>query len=146
MEIRPFNPSDTDQLLTVFRESVPGAFGINEVDEYAEFLRTNTDPYFVATYQEKPIGACGYYCLEGKNVARICWILTDPAAKGLGVGGALLTHTLNLIRQQTNIQQVECRTSQVAYRFFEKYGFRLHYTEPDMWAPGLDLYFMTLAL
>ena len=39
---------------------------------------------------------------------------------------------------------IECQTSQVAYRFFEKFGFVLQHTEPKHWAPGLDLYFMTL--
>lgn len=33
MEIRPFDSSDTEQLLMVFRKSVPAAFGANEVDE-----------------------------------------------------------------------------------------------------------------
>jgi|GEM_PF-6171891 len=99
MEVRPFDSSDAEQLLIVFRKSVPAAFGANEVDEYAEFLRTNTDPYFVATYQEKAVGTCGYYIDKEKKTARICWILTDPDLKGMSIGSTLLKYKLLIIRK-----------------------------------------------
>ncbi|QHW00683.1 GNAT family N-acetyltransferase [Spirosoma endbachense] len=146
MLIRPFKSSDSGQLLAAFRKNIPTAFGVNELGEYAEFLRTNTDPYFVADHDGQVVGACGHYITSDGQVSRICWILTDPDAKGLGVGKALLAYNLGLIRQRSGSQLVECRTSQVAYQFFEKSGFQLQYTEPNVWAPGLDLYFMTLNL
>jgi ribosomal protein S18 acetylase RimI-like enzyme len=34
------------------------------------------------------------------------------------------------------------RTSQHAWRFFEKMGFELQKTEKNFWAPGFDLYQM----
>lgn len=143
MPIRPFQPADAEPLLTVFAKNVPDAFDENEVAEYADFLTTNTDPYFVAERDGRVVGACGYYIRPDHQTARIVWILADPASRGLGVGGALLRHTLRLIRQQPGIRTVESQTSQVAYRFFEKFGFRLVSTQPDYWAPGLDLYIMT---
>ncbi|GAB2560335.1 GNAT family N-acetyltransferase [Spirosoma areae] len=144
MTIRPYRPTDADDLLAVFRKNVPVAFAENEIADYAGFLQTNADPYFVAEHNEQVVGACGWYETRNGEAARICWIFADPDTKGLGVGGALLLHNLTLIRQHSGIQLVESQTSQVAYRFFEKFGFQVQYTKPDVWAPGLDLYFMTL--
>ncbi len=145
MIIRPYEPADAAILVRLFRKNVPTAFGENEIAEYADFLPNNTDPYFVAEYNGQVVGACGYYLIQDGQTARICWILTDPDAKGLGIGRALLQHNLDLIRQHPAVQLIECSTSQVAYQFFEKFGFQLQYTKPDVWAPGLDLYFMSMA-
>lgn len=144
MRVRPYIATDAGWLLAIFRKNVPVAFGADEIAEYANFLRTNTDPYFVAEHNGEVIGACGHYFVQDGQIGRICWIFSDPDRKGLGVGGALLKHNLDQIRQHTTVQIVECRTSQVAYRFFEKFGFVLQYTELNYWAPGLDLYFMKL--
>ena len=54
-----------------------------------------------------------------------------------------MRYNLDVIRQLPLVRRIVCRTSQVAYRFFEKFGFQLQYTTPDFWAPGLDLYYMT---
>ena len=144
MTIRPYESTDTETLVRVFRKNVPIAFGENEIAEYADFLTKNTDPYFVADHNGQVVGACGYYLIQDGQTARICWILADPDTKGLGVGRTLLQHNLDLIRQQPTVRLIECSTSQVAYRFFEKFGFQLQYTKPNVWAPGLDLYFMSM--
>ncbi|GAB4029041.1 GNAT family N-acetyltransferase [Spirosoma gilvum] len=144
MTIRLFTQTDIEPLLEVFSKNVPAAFGENERDEYAEFLQTYTDPYFVAELNGSVVGACGHYFSDDQTVAHICWILTDPELNGLGIGSALLIYNLGLIQKQPTVRRIECRTSQVAYRFFEKFGFQIQYTKPDFWAPGLDLYFMEL--
>ncbi|MBC3783920.1 GNAT family N-acetyltransferase [Spirosoma utsteinense] len=143
MHIRPYRPGDADPLLAIFRKNIPESFGQNEIDAYATFLPVNTDPYFVAEYEGEVAGACGYYLIREGNVARICWILADPYRRGSGVGSALLRHVLNQISTHPAVNLIECETSQVAYRFFEKFDFTLHYAKPDHWAPGLDLYFMS---
>ncbi|GAB3996018.1 hypothetical protein GCM10028807_37710 [Spirosoma daeguense] len=143
MHIRPFERSDSDELLDIFRKSVPEAFGENEINEYAEFLKTYSDPYFAAEQDGEIVGACGYYVTATGNEAHICWILTDPDRKELRIGSALMNHILHLIGQLPDVELIVCRTSQVAYKFFEKFDFQLQYTKPDVWAPGLDLHFMT---
>lgn len=143
MTIRPYQPADQEMLLRLFTKNTPAAFGINEIGDYADFLKTNTDPYFVAEQDNRVVGACGHYIRPDGTTARIVWIFTDPDIKGMGVGSTLLTYNLDKIYQQPAIQAIECQTSQVAYRFFERFGFVVQRTEPDYWAPGLDLYFMT---
>ena len=144
MTLRPYIPSDAEPLLAVFRKNVPVAFAAHEIDEYAAFLPKNTDPYFVVEQSGPVVGACGYYLIREGTVARICWILTDPDGRGAGVGSTLLRHVLNEISAHSNVTRIECETSQVACGFFEKFGFVLQRTKPDHWAPGLDLYFITL--
>ena len=142
--IRPYVSADAERLLAIFRKNVPVAFAEAEIDEYASFLSKNDDPYLVAEYKGQVAGACGYYLIQESSVARICWILADPDGRGSGVGSTLLRHVLGQILTHPDVMLIECQTSQVAHRFFGKFGFVLHYTEPDHWAPGLDLYFMTL--
>lgn len=64
MQIRPYQPTDVEPLLTVFRKNVPTAFAPHEAAEYANFLRTCTDPYFVVEYDERVVGACGHYVVQ----------------------------------------------------------------------------------
>lgn len=144
MTIRSYEKTDAAQLISVFCKSVPVAFGENEISEYNTFLETWTGPYFVAEANGKILGACGYYSREDWQEAYICWTLTDPDVKGQGVGRALLLHNLALIDDNSDIGRIVCETSQVAYLFFEKFGFVLQYTKPDYWAPGLDLYHMVI--
>jgi ribosomal protein S18 acetylase RimI-like enzyme len=42
-----------------------------------------------------------------------------------------------------NITTIMVRTSQLAYKFYEKNGFILKEIEKDYWAKGFDLYSMT---
>lgn len=144
ISIRPYQPTDTESLLVVFRKNVPAAFGESEADDYADFLGVNSDPYFVAEYTEQIVGGCGCGVKDDGTTGRIAWIFSDPDFAGLGVGSALVRHCLEQLRTNPAVTLIECRTSQVAHRFFEKFGFVLQRTEPDYWVPGLDLYFMTL--
>lgn len=143
MTIRPYQPTDHEPLLAVFHKSVPHAFAPEEATDFAHFLRTNTDPYFIAELAGRVVGGCGHYLTADTATARIGWILSDPDYAGSGIGGTLLRHNLGLIARHAGIHVVECRTSQVAYRFFNKFGFQLQYTQADFWAPGFDLYFVS---
>lgn len=142
--IRPYTSADFDSLLAIFRKNVPAAFGESEVADYADFLRINPDPYFVGERNGRVVGACGCGVKDDGATGRIAWVFSDPDCAGLGVGQALVRHCLTLLRANPAVTLIECRTSQVAFRFFEKFGFVLERTEPDYWAPGLDLCFMTL--
>ena len=140
--IRPYQLTDAEPLLAIFRQNVPTAFGNSEVDDYADFLRINTDPYFVAEHNGRVVGACGCGVKDDGTTGRIAWIFTDPGTSG--AGSALMRHCLAQLHANLAVTLIECRTSQVAHRFFEKFGFVLQRTDPDYWVLGLDLYFMTL--
>ncbi|MBC7570948.1 MAG: GNAT family N-acetyltransferase [Spirosoma sp.] len=144
IHIHLYQSADETPLLTIFRKNVPAAFGESEVADYADFLRVNPDPYFVAEHNGQLVGACGCGVKEDGITGRIAWIFTDPDFAGVGVGSALVRHCLGELRANPAVTLIECRTSQVAYRFFEHLGFVLQRTELDYWVPGFDLYVMTL--
>lgn len=53
VRILPYQPAHAEPLLAVFRKNVPDAFGPDEVAEYADSLRTDTDSYFTAEYGKR---------------------------------------------------------------------------------------------
>jgi ribosomal-protein-alanine N-acetyltransferase len=92
--------------------------------------------------EEKIVGAGGYNILEKEG--RISWYFIHPDYHAQGIGKALVQHSLSELRQNEEIDRIIVRTSQHAWRFFEKMGFELQKTEQDFWAPGMDLYQMEL--
>lgn len=144
MVIRPYQPTDADALLAIFRQHVLAAFAPGEESDFQDFLQ-NLGPlqvqYAVAEQNGAVAGACGHHITPDGQTARICWVLTAPGTTG--VGRALVADQVAAIGQHPTVQVIECRTSQVAYRFFEKFGFQLQHTQSDYWAEGFDLYFMT---
>jgi len=54
----------------------------------------------------------------------------------------LTAYRIEQIAKKNAVERVCVRTSQMAYQFYEKMGFRLERTERDYWAQGFDLYEM----
>ncbi|GAB3569924.1 hypothetical protein GCM10027578_25260 [Spirosoma luteolum] len=143
VQIRSYRPADFEPLLSIFDTHVPAAFGPGERADYSHFLRTHTLPYMVAEHEGTVVGACGYTVRDDGVTGVVVWILTDRAARRQRVGTALMTCVMARLAAIPGLRAIECRTSQVAWRFFEPFGFRLQFTTPDYWAPGIDLYQMT---
>ena len=72
--------------------------------------------------------------------------MIHPDFHGKGIGTQLTLHRLNEIRKTSRVNLVQVRTSQLAYQFYEKVGFKLEKVEKDFWAKGFDLYQMQLHL
>ncbi len=140
---RPYTVTDCAGLLTIFRRNVPHSFAEDEVADYEAFLNNLPGPYFVVERDATVIGACGYARLtDPPDTARICWIFADPHQQHQGFGKFILTAIEAELRTLPNLTAVDARSSQVAYRFFEKQDYHLITTQPDYWAPGFDLYWM----
>ncbi|MNT72573.1 hypothetical protein D3C72_2111900 [compost metagenome] len=58
------------------------------------------------------------------------------------MGTKLLNHRIHKLNSIDSIQKIIVRTSQVAYRFYEKQGFKLFEIKKDYWAEGFDMYTM----
>ncbi len=144
---RPYTDTDHAALLTVLRRNVPQAFAAEEVPEFDAFLSKLPGPYYVVELDGQFVGACGYGLLnEQPDTARICWIFADPDGQNRGFGTFILTAIEAELRTLPGVATVDVRTSQVAYRFFEKHGYGLTEVRPDYWTPGFDLYWMRKAL
>lgn len=144
MQIRPFQPSDLEPLLDLMRLMVPTHFAEEEVLDYENYLREETEAYFVVEREGELIAAGGVNFRADGITARISWDMVHPEFQGKGIGRDLLHHRLDLVKDMSHIQKVDVRTSQHAHRFYEKSGFRLQEVRPDFWAKGFDLYHMEM--
>lgn len=53
-----------------------------------------------------------------------------------------MKYRIEKLRSIDSIQKITVRTSQVAYKFYEKQGFELIEIIKDYWAEGFDMYSM----
>ena len=142
IRIRVFQNDDLPAVLDLFRHHVPEAFAPTEEADLVTYLRREREDYFVITENSVIIGAGGINYFPEERIARLSWDLLHPTAQGRGIGRALVHHRIEHIREIGAYETVVVRTSQMAYRFYEKVGFKLIKAKPNYWADGYDLYIM----
>lgn len=59
--------------------------------------------------------------------------------QGKSLGTKLLKHRIGKLYSIDGVQKITVRTSQVAYKFYEKQGFELFEIKKDYWADGFDI-------
>ena len=143
--IRPYNPTDKNELLNIFTLNTPEYFDPKEVADYEAYLEEYAATYFTVEHENKIAGGVGYYVKESNKSGHITWIFFHPACAGLGLGRKAVEHCFTIFKSDPNIEKLVVTTSQKAYRFFEKFDYKLVNTEKDYWGPGLDLYLMERA-
>lgn len=142
--IRAFSPADTGAIRHIFRLNVPAFFAAEEEPELLHYLQNEAQHYFVLEYNNQIAGCGGFNLMDDGITARISWDIFHPQMQGMGLGTALTGYRMHLLHNMSVIQNVIVRTSQLAYRFYEKQGFVLCEKVHDFWAPGYDLYVMEL--
>lgn len=142
--IRPYQPEDKNLLLDLLRLNTPKYFASSEAADFIEYLDVHMEYYFVYELAGQMVAGGGYNLLHTEKTARISWDLVHPDFQGQGIGKALTNFRIEAIRQEFGIEKIEVRTSQLAFSFYEKLGFKLLHTKADYWAPGFDLYHMEL--
>ena len=75
-------------------------------------------------------------------MGKICCDIFHPDYQGKSLGTKLLKHRIDKLKSIKTIQIITVRTSQVAYKFYEKQGFELFEIKKDFWADGFDMYNM----
>ncbi len=142
--IRPYRPSDRSALLEIFRLNTPRWFFLHEQKDLEEFLDTHGGTYFVAGHDGKVVGGGGYRVV-GPATGRISWYMFHPDFQGKGLGSKQVKHALALLREMPGLEKIEVSTSQLQFRFYEKFGFVTVETKADFWGPGMDLVRMEMA-
>jgi len=140
--IRPYNPADKNELLNIFMLNTPEYFAPKEAAEYEAYLNENAAAYFTLEHENKIAGGVGYHVKESDKSGSITWIFFHPAYAGMGLGRKAVEHCFAIFKSYPAIDKLVVRTSQKAYKFFEKFGYKLVKTEKDYWGQGLDLYLM----
>ena len=56
----------------------------------------------------------------------------------------LTQHRINYLKGNSQIEIIRVRTSQHAYKFYEKMGFKLEKIKRNYWAKNFDMYIMQM--
>lgn len=140
--IRTYQSTDQIALLHLLQLNIPTYFHPSEQKDFEVYLTELREDYFVVEQEGCIIGSGGINYFREEHIARISWDVLHPDWQGKGIGSQLLKHRLSHIQQQSDIQEVIVRTSQLAYLFYEKFGFQLIKKTPNFWAKDFDLYEM----
>lgn len=144
--IRAYHQNDKEELLTILMDNVPLYFHANEVNDFSKYLDAHFDYYLVLQEDGQIKGGSGWSYTGVENIGSIAWILCKPDEKGKGYGTRLIEHCLAHLREKPDLKRIIVRTSQLAFKFFQKFEFAVIRIEKDYWGPGLDLYYMEMKL
>jgi len=138
--IELYNPTDFIELFDVFKTNVPSYFAPEEIEDFQHYLENETEDYFVLKVNEviKAAGGINY----DSSKAKLSWDFVQLDAQGKGYGSMLLQHRIAHLANKLQVQTLSVRTSQLAFRFYEKNQFKLINVIKDYWATNFDLYEM----
>lgn len=141
--IFPYLPAHKEQLLFLLRLSTPAFFSPEEEKSFVYYLSHEIEQYFVVKVGGEIVGCGGINFDDNGSTGKISWDIIHPDYHGKGYGTLLLQHRLKILKQTPGVNKIIVRTSQHAWKFYEKNGFHLVKQEKDYWAKGFDLYLMT---
>jgi GNAT superfamily N-acetyltransferase len=142
LRIRPYNIEDKSKLIEILKLNVPEYFAESEIEDLDNYLDDEIEQYFVAELNKEIIGAGGINFESDYKIGIISWDFMNPKFQGIGLGTNLLRYRIELLKSMKSIEIISVRTSQLAYKFYEKNGFVLKEIKKDYWAKGFDMYKM----
>lgn len=142
--IRDYTPADKLDVLEVMSKNIPEYFAPSERKDLENYLEREIERYFVCELAKNIVGAGGINFRPDEHRAVISWDFIDPALQGKGLGSELSRYRLDVLRRREDVRKVIVRTTQMAWKFYERHGFELQFIETDYWERGFDLYFMEL--
>lgn len=140
--IREYKLGDKDSVLDLIRLNIPQSFAEEELSDFSQYLDNERELYYVLLVDQKIVGCGGLNFAENHSVGKISWDIVHPEYQGKSLGRELLLYRINELKSMKSIQKITVRTSQVAYLFYEKHGFKLLEIKKDFWAKGFDMYSM----
>jgi ribosomal protein S18 acetylase RimI-like enzyme len=142
MTIRPYTAADKENVLHLLRLNTPRYFAPSEEKDLVHYLDHHAQHYFVVESGGEVLGCGGFNFSDDRTVGKISWDIFHPGHQGKGLGSALTRYRIEKLKEYDSVRTISVRTSQVAYLFYEKFGFRLREVVKDYWAEGFDLYRM----
>jgi ribosomal protein S18 acetylase RimI-like enzyme len=144
MTIRPYTPADDESIIILLRLNTPQYFAPEEEQDLRDYFANHIDRYFVAEENGNIIGSGGVNITNNGKNAALSWDIIHPGYQGKGIGRQLTQHRLDVIKTIAGIENISVRTSQLVYKFYEKFGFVLKEVIKDYWAEGIDMYSMEM--
>ncbi|WP_118976375.1 GNAT family N-acetyltransferase [Taibaiella koreensis] len=145
MNIRAYQDTDGEAVLALLRSNTPDYFAPEEEQDLVLYLQRDAEHYFVLEDGGRLVACGGFNLWEEGAIARISWDMVQPEGQGKGWGSALVRFRLQEIKKIPTVTTIVVRTSQLAFRFYERFGFRTQEIVTDYWAPGYNLYHMVMA-
>jgi len=138
--IRPYAPSDKEAVLELIRLNTPTFFAHEEEEELAYYLENQREEYYVVEVDGKIVGSGGINYSKDKTIGFLSWDAILPDFQRNALGTKLVQFRLGILNNSEKIEVIKVRTSQFAYAFYKKHGFRLIEVVEDHWSEGYDLY------
>lgn len=140
--IRKYTENDKPALINFIRLNTPQYFAVSEEADFSRYLDDEVELYYVLVYCGEIIACGGINFADAKTTGKISWDMVHPSYQGKSFGSKLLKYRVELLKSMDVVKRITVRTSQMAYRFYEKSGFELQGVVKDYWAKGYDLYSM----
>ncbi len=140
--IRKYQPTDKDDVLNLMKLNTPDFFAEEEADDLNDYLDNEIEMYYVLLVDEIVVGCGGINFAENKTIGKISWDIIHPDFKCKSLGTILLRYRIEVLKAISSVGKITVRTSQVAYKFYEKQGFVLNEIKKNYWAEGFDMYSM----
>lgn len=142
--IEAYQEQYKESVLEIFDRNSPRYFHSDERKDFVHYLDSETEDYFILKDHGKIVGCGGINYFPEAHKARISWDLFLPEYQGRGLGRLLLQHRIDTIKKKKHFKLIEVRTSQLAFGFYKKNGFKIDMIQANFWADGLDLYLMKM--
>ncbi len=129
-------------MLELFHLNTPQSFSPEEEKDLIYYLDHEIEKFFVIEIDSGIVGCGGINFKEEGRVGVLSWAFIHPEMHGKGLGTSIVKHRVNYLLNETSVEKIIVRTSQLVFSFYEKNGFVLKEIKKDYWAKGYDLYDM----
>ena len=140
--IREYKSIDKNAVLELIRLNIPKYFASSEEDDFSRYLDSEIELYYVLLFDKKLVGCGGINFSDNRMTGKISWDILHPEYQGKSLGTYLLEYRIKKLKSIDSVQRITVRTSQLAYKFYEKRGFELLEVKKNYWARGFDMYRM----
>src|SRR5690606_1790046 len=140
MLIRKYTTTDMPKIILLLRLNTPKYFAPEEEKDFLAYLKQDADNYYVIEENNIITGSGGFNLTEDRATGKISWDIIHPDCHGKGLGTKLMRFRIEQMKEIKSVNKISVRTSQLAYRFYEKFGLQLREVIKDYWASGFDLY------
>ena len=140
--IREYKSIDKNAVLELIRLNIPKYFASSEEDDFSRYLDSEIELYYVLFFDKKLVGCGGINFSDNRMTGKISWDILHPEYQGKSLGKYLLEYRIKKLKSIDSVQRITVRTSQLAYKFYEKRSFELLEVKKDYWARGFDMYRM----
>ena len=140
--IREYKSIDKNAVLELIRLNIPKYFASSEEDDFSRYLDSEIELYYVLFFDKKLVGCGGINFSDNRMTGKISWDILHPEYQGKSLGTYLLEYRIKKLKSIDSVQRITVRTSQLAYKIYEKRSFELLEVKKDYWARGFDMYRM----